>query len=180
MKEIDKIELQFNKSKISLYILVTIIFVVIGVLFSTHPENFNSLKIRNPNFIRIVGILAIIFFGTAVFFIFLKLFDKKSALIIDETGIIDYTNFSSIGLIKWEDIQEIKTEKVASTKFILIYVFNPEIYLNKAKGLKKLLLKGNNLQYKTPLSITFSTIKCDFNQIEKFIYETFERQRKKT
>ena len=72
------------------------------------------------------------------------MFDNAIGLIIDEMGITDNSNASSIGLIKWVDIKEIRTEQEASTKFLLIYTNNPEEYLDKAKGFKRKLMRGNN------------------------------------
>jgi hypothetical protein len=98
-------------------------------------------------------------------------------LIINEDGIIDNTNASSIGLIKWADITEIRTEQVMSTKFLLIYTNNPKQILEKAKGIKRKLLEGNMKKYGTPLSITSNTIKYNFTDLEKLLNDKLNSQR---
>lgn len=165
----NKIEIQLSKTKNILMLLGALGFVTLGVLFIITPEAFISLRMRNPQVIRIAGISSVLFFGAASAYGLRKLFDNRIGLTIDENGILDNTNASSIGLIKWTDITKIKTAQVASAKFLLIYVKNPNLYLNMVKGLKRKLLAGNNRIYGTPFSITSNSLKCNFNDLEKLI-----------
>ena len=123
-------------------------------------------------------IAVILFFEATGIYGIKKSFDKTIGLVIDEHGIFDNTNASSVGLIIWTDIIRIKTEQVASTKFLLIYTENPEKYLDKVKGFNRKLMEGNNRMYGTPLSITSNTLKCDFSNLEKLINERFNEHRK--
>ena len=93
------------------------------------------------------------------------MFGKTNRLTIDENGIFDNTNASSVGLINLTDITAIKTEQVASTKFQLIYTSNPDFYFDKVKGFKRELMEGNNRKYGTPLSITSNTLNYYFNDL---------------
>ena len=126
--------------------------------------------------IIISGILSVLFFGIAGVYAMKKLFVKRIGLTIDQNGIIDNTNASSVGLIKWEDITDIKTGQIASTKFLLIYISNPEFYLEKIKGFKRKILEGNNRMYGTPITITSSTLKCKFSDLEKLVKDKFNEQ----
>ncbi len=126
-----------------------------------------------------VGIASILFFGSTGIYGIKKMFDKTIGLTIDKNGIFDNTNASSVGLIKWSDITEIKTEQVASTKFLLIYTANPDFYLEKVKGFKRKLMEGNNRMYGTPLSITSNTLKYNFNDLEKLINDRLDKQRER-
>jgi hypothetical protein len=97
------------------------------------------------------------------------MFDNKVGLTIDENGIIDSTNATSIGLIKWSEITEIKTEQVMSTKFLLIFVKDQRKILEKASGMKRKLMEANAKMYGTPISITANTLKFDFDKLESLI-----------
>lgn len=165
----DKIEIQISKKKISILLIVAILFVVTGVFFILTPETFITILFRNPQVIRLAGIATVIFFGTAVIYGLRKFFDKKVGLIVDENGITDNSNASSVGLIEWNDIVEIKTEQVMSTRFLLIFISNPDIYLDRVNGFKQKLMKGNMKMYGTPLSITSNTLKYNFDDLEKII-----------
>jgi len=165
----DKIEIQISKTKISLLLIGALIFVILGILFSLTPEKFTTTIFRNPQIIRIVGIVAVLFFGAAGIYGLRKLFDKSVGLTIDDYGITDNSNASSVGLIDWADILDIKTEQVMSTRFLLIFVDNPDKYLERVNGFKRKLMKGNMKMYGTPLSITSNTLRYDFSDLERLI-----------
>ncbi len=106
-----------------------------------------------------------------------KLFDNNVGLTIDDNGIIDNTNALSIGLIKWADITEIRTEQVMSTKFLLIFTKDPNEILKKVGGMKSKLMAGNMKMYGTPFSITSTTLKYNFNELEKLLKDRLNEQR---
>jgi hypothetical protein len=63
-----------------------------------------------------------------------------------------------------------------STKFLLIFISNPDKYLDRVSGFKRKLMKGNMKIYGTPLSITSITLKCSFNELEKLIFGRLKDQ----
>ena len=143
---------------------------------------FNPINVRffylNPESIMLFGVVGILFFGAAVIYGVKKLFDKKVGLIIDSNGITDNSNASSIGLIEWNDISDIRVMQVMSTKFLLIDILNPEKYIGKAKnGVQAKLMKANMSIYQTPLSITSNTLRYDFGELEKLIRNEFKRNK---
>ena len=169
----DKVEIQLSKTKLLLGIVGSILFVLLGFYLFTL-----ELQIRyNPILVKIIGVSSILFFGATGIYGIKKMFDKTIGLTIDENGILDNTNASSVGLIKWSDITEIKTKQISSTKFLLIYTKKPERYLDKVKGFKRKLMEGNNKLYGTPLSITSNTLKCNFSDLEKLINSKLNEQR---
>jgi len=175
----NKIEIPISKTKISFLLIGALIFVILGVLFSLTPDKFTTTIFRNPQIIRIVGIVAVLFFGTAGVYGLRKLFDKSVGLTIDDYGITDNSNASSVGLIDWSDILDIKTEQVMSTRFLLIFVDNPDKYLERVNGFKRKLMKANMKMYGTPLSITSNTLRYDFSELERLIKEKLIEKKEK-
>ena len=173
----NKIEIQLSKTKLLLGIGGSILFVVLGFyLFTTiadKPTRFN------PLLVQCVGIAGILFFTATGIYGIMKVFDKKVGLTIDGDGIVDNTNASSLGLIKWSDIKEIKTEQVMSTKFLLVYVTDPMEILQRVKGIKRKLMEGNMKMYGTPLSITSNTLNCNFSYLEKILKDELEKHQGK-
>ncbi len=169
----NKIEIPLSNTKILLLLLAGVAFVIIGALFIIDPEEFVSPFKRSPEMIRIGGIASVLFFGPASIYAFLKLIDTKMGLSVDEVGIYDNTNATSVGLIKWTDITEIKTGQVASTKYLLILIHNPVDYINRMKGFQRKISEANNKIYGTPLSISSNTLKYDFNDLERLLKERF-------
>ncbi len=176
----EKIEIPVSKTKISFLLIGALIFVILGVLFSLVPDKFTTAVFKNPQLIRIVGIVGVLFFGAAGIYGIRKLFDKAVGLIIDDNGITDNTNASSVGLIDWSDILEVKTEQVMSTRFLLIFVDNPDEYLKRVNGFKRKLMKGNMKMYGTPLSINSNTLRYDFCDLERLIKKKLIERKEKT
>ncbi len=174
-------ETKVIKSSNKKFILWTIgggIFVVLGILFIFSPDKFITLLIKNTLLIRLIGIIAVIFFGFALIILTKKvLFDKNLGIIINEEGIIDNSSFVGVGLIKWEDITSIEKSKVRSTYFLLINVKNPKYYINTPNRIKSNLLKANYKSYGTPISISANFISCSFAQLENIILNSFEKYR---
>jgi hypothetical protein len=174
-----KVEILLSKTKILLLLLGSAAFVILGVMLIIAPHTFISHGFKSALIISLAGITSVIFFGLALIYGFRKLFDKTMGLTIDGNGITDNTNASSVGLINWKDITEIKTARVMSTRFLLIYTTNPGIYLDKSKGLKKKLMQNNMRTYGTPLSINSNTLKYDFDDLEKLLIAGLNEQHEK-
>jgi len=173
----NKIEIPLSKTKLLLGIGGSILFVILGFyLFTTIADQQTRFY---PTLVKGIGIAGILFFGATGIYSIKKMFDKNIGLTIDEYGIIDNTNELSIGLIKWAEITEIKTEQVMSTKFLLIYTSDPNRILEKVKGMKRKLMAVNMKMYGTPLSITSNTLKYNFNDLEKLLKDKLKEQREK-
>lgn len=174
----DKIEIPLSKTKIALLVAASAIFVALGVVFTATPSTFLSPVTPSPGVVRVVGILSALFFGFAGAYGVKKLLDKTIGLTVDARGITDNTNASSVGLVSWEDITEIKTGQIMSNKFLLIYTANPEKYIARKAGFYKKIVMGNMKMYGTPITITSSTLKCSFAELEKHISSQFMAQQK--
>lgn len=169
------IEIKLSKKKLSLLFTAAIGFVICSILFIINPSHFVSFIVRSEKIIFLIGIIGIIVFGIASIFLFIKLFDNNLGLIINNEGIIDNTNSSSIGLIKWTDIINIRQENVMSTKFLLIEVKNPEEYIERTGKLKKFTLKQNMNTYGTPLTLTSVGLQSSFEDLRKTIIDSWEK-----
>ncbi|MDA6071095.1 hypothetical protein NJT12_15880 [Flavobacterium sp. AC] len=170
-------EIKLSKRKLILLLLASIWFITISSAFILYPERFISFIFFNEKIIKNIGFIGLPFFGLASLLLVKKMFDNKPGLIINEKGITDNSNSSSIGLIKWSDITEISLGRVMSTQFLLIKVSNPEDYIQKANQMKKLLLKQNLKTYGTPITITSVGLQCSFEDLEQMILESYNQNR---
>jgi len=179
MKE--KIEIPLSKNKLLLGIGGSLLFVILGIWLFLNAGNFHENSFRslsNPIVAKGIGVLSILFFGAIGIFGLKKLFDKKVGLTIDSKGITDNSNGSSVGLIEWNDITDIMTNQVMSTKFLLVIVKNPEKYIEKTNSrMKAKLMRSNMKMYGTPLSISPNTLKYDFEKLEQLILTEFKRNK---
>lgn len=170
MKETDKIIIPLSKSKITILLTGSIIFVIIGVLFILHPDRFLTIFLKNKEIIRITGFASVGFFGLCAIFYIVKLFDNNPGLIIDKNGILDNSSGISSGLITWQDIQDINVLEIARQKIILIVVSNPEDYIARQKsGFKRKILRLNYRKYETPVQITANGLKIKFERLHTLL-----------
>lgn len=172
------IEIALSKTKIVGLLIGAIVFVTLGILFVINPDTFVSPIMRNPEIIRVTGIVAICFFGIGIVFIARKLFDSKPGLKIDEYGITDNTNATSMGLIEWEDITGIEKKQVMSNRFLILHTNRPEKYIDRAKNvITKKAMDMNNKTYGSPITIISNSLKIDFNDLEKLIRLELEKRK---
>lgn len=170
-------KIKFSKRKLIFLLLTGIGFVIISLLFMLYPERFISFIFFNERVIKNIGYIGLPFFGLVSILLTKKLFDNKPGLIINKKGIIDNSNSSSIGLIKWSDITKISQKEVVSTKFLLVEIRNPQEYIEKANQIKKLLLKQNLNTYGTPITLTSVGLKCSFEELEQLILESYNQSK---
>lgn len=173
-----KIEIPLSKTKIVLLLLGSIAFVIVGMLFMLDPETFITSRLRSPEVIRIVGIVAVAFFGLCLILIVRKLFDNGVGLTIDQNGITDNSSSIHLGLIEWDDILEIETIQIASTKMLKLKTDKPEKYIERAKNtFIKRAMAANHKLYGSPLNISSVSLKVKFDELEKIVMNEFNKRR---
>lgn len=160
-------EIKISKIKLALMVIGSVIFIGLGLWFLSNPNQFDPIS---EYLILIIGIALILFFGICLTFMIRKLFDNSIGLIINEKGITDNSSGTSVGLIEWNDISEIQTTQIASTKFIMIETSNPEKYINRAKNtITRRAMEANYKMYGTPLSISSNTLHIKFDELWQMI-----------
>jgi len=161
------VQIPLSKNKIILGIIGSSVFIIAGILFLTgFPENMVPVS---PATIKIMGTISILFFGGTFLLGIRKIIDKKMGLIVDEQGITDNSSAISVGLIDWVDITEIKSAQLMSTRFLLIMVKNPEKYIGRAKLYQAKIMRTNSNMYGTPISIASTTLKYNFDDLERLL-----------
>ncbi|OWY25480.1 hypothetical protein C7N43_36870 [Sphingobacteriales bacterium UPWRP_1] len=172
------IEIPLSKSKIALRAGGSVLFVLLGYyLFTTLSAGQSAAWAA---FVKGVGAAAMLFFTITALYGVKKLFDKNIGLTIDAQGITDNTHASSIGLIKWQDITDIKTAQIMSNRFLLIYTQNPHAILEKYSGIRRKLMEQNMKMYGTPVTITADTLQYPFDELEKLLAESLHQARNRT
>lgn len=173
----NKIQIPLSKTKILLTISASILFIVLGIYAIAAIAD--QQKRYHPIVVKVAGAASICFFGAVGIYGVRKMFNEHVGLTIDDDGIIDHTNASSIGLIRWENITEIRVEQIRSTKFLLIYTNNPDEIINRATGFKRMLINGNMNMYGTPLSITATMLKYRIDDLETLLHERLNKYRER-
>ena len=173
------IEIPLSKKKLTLMVIGSLIFVVLGILFVTSPEKYTSSIMRSPTIIFISGLASILFFGLCFFFILKKLGDKSPGLIISDEGIMDNSSGVSVGQIKWTEIEDISVIKVYRQKLIMLQIKNPQDYIDKqTSSFKRKMMTINYKMYGTPVSLTANGLKISFNELLSTLTEKLNATQK--
>lgn len=168
----NRIEIPLSKTKTLLGVAASFLFVTLGIFLLT--KHAWAQPVFNPLLVQITGILCILFFGTTAVLGIRKWMERKIALIIDDAGIFENSHSTSAGWIPWADITGIRIGQVATTRFILIDVKNPDKYLAESSGFKRKILKANMNLYNTPLAITATTLDTNFDKLVQLLNAYFD------
>ena len=161
-----QIEISLSKMKLTLMVIGSLLFVVIGILFVINPEKYTTPLMRNPTVIFISGLASILFFSLCFVFIAKKLGDNSLGLIISDKGIFDNSSGLSAGQILWSDIENISVIKIHRQRLIMLQVTNPQEYIDKqTSSFKRKMMQLNFKIYGTPLSITSNGLKISFDEL---------------
>ena len=85
----------------------------------------------------------IFFFGLCSYYYAKRIFQDRSLLLVDETGVIDHSTAFAVGHIPWEDITSIQLTAYLNQTFISIAVKNEEAYLSQMNFLQRSAYKAN-------------------------------------
>lgn len=165
-----QLSIPIHKSKLIFPMLGAIVFVILGFwLFFvvSHQQTY-----VHPNVISSLGLVSVLFFGFIGFLLLKKIIDKKSGVIISNKGIIDHSSIFNLGLIPWSDIIGAAQVKVMSKNFLMIYVNDPQNYINKGTTVfSRALLKSNYNTHGSPVAIHLNSLDYKASELEQLILE---------
>lgn len=169
------IEIPSSKRNLAFMLLGAAIFVALGIMLLVLPggELFDGDRI----IIRIVGLVAILFFGGMGYLIARRYRDQRIGLRIDERGITDHSSGVSIGLIEWADIEAIDTARMGTERFLVLRTHQPEKYIERAtNGLMRGALRANHRITGSPLNISARALDISFEELHTTLQAAWERQ----
>lgn len=164
------LEIQINKNRILLLLVVTAIVIPLGVLL----VYFGYLEGEIPPELTVVLVFAIPFLMYFFWTTLQKVINKSPGLVLDNRGILDPMNFSEIGIISWENITQVKIVKHQFSEFLLIQLKNDEVVLNRLSGLKKTMSKNYINAFGTPIVLTLNNLKIDKFELIKIIQDKIQ------
>jgi len=170
-----KTEIPLSRTKTIFGIVACISLALFILNVSTVISRDNSS--RSKDMMNAGSTMLIIFMAITVWLI-IKLFNRKPGLVINETGITDNASSIKAGLIKWQDIKNIRSVKQHSNQLLLITVTNPNKYIDVAHSLKKPVLQMNINMHGTPVIIPSATLNYDFAELQTVLTEAYKKYKK--
>lgn len=157
-----QIEIQSSKAKIYKGLLGSLAFVAIDCWFIT----------CFPAPLALLGGVSILLFGGFLLLFVKQLIENKPGLLIDNESITDNSRAGSAGRILWSDVTTIYEIETKHGKAILLYVKNPEHYIDRQTGFfRRWILRANFTEYKTPIVVSALTLKIPFEALLSLIVE---------
>lgn len=148
-----------SKTKTVLLLAGTVAFVVVsfGLIGLAYTHQYADKWL-----IYIFSIIAILFFGSIGIYGSTRLKDKKPLVIVDQQGIYNHTNACGEQRVLWSEITGIETAQMKGSKFLLIYVSDPQKFILNGNKFQKILMQLNAKTYGTPVSLTTQNLKCKY------------------
>ncbi len=100
---------------------------------------------------------------------------KKTGIALSTHGIKISTNPMRDQSFSWKEITNIKFIKIFFLKYILIYIREPEVYLEKQNIFRKILMKSDIQKFGTPVKIPIHNISKTPHEIAQIISDYTKR-----
>ncbi len=122
-----------------------------------------------------IGIMGTIFFGFCFLFILKRFIFPKAILMVDSRGITDHSSATSVGLIPWEEIEDVFMTQTFNQEFITIKLNNTATRLSEKNFVRSIFNKCNTALYSEgQICITLQSTRADINEVLKIILERFD------
>lgn len=172
----ERIEIYSSKKK-SLFLLIgSLLFVLGGVYIFMNVEIFTGYRSRNPFFIKIIGIISILFFGLGIYVSVRQLLSNQLILIIDNQGLNVNPKKSQTEFIKWKNIIGFSELEIQNQKIIVINVNNSSHWIEKEKNrLRKKLMEFSYNECGSPFSLATNTMQINNAQLIDILNKYFNK-----
>lgn len=162
------------KFTIGMFLVTVLLILPIIIYFTDIPWITSDI----PLFFVILSSLCVPVCAFCTIGYFKEIFDEKPVLIVNEIGINEGMSHNSVGMIKWEDIQNINIiPYMDKTYFICIFLKTPEKYINNQKILNKLNKQSTTNKWG---HISFSSLyfKKEFKEVIEIMQYYFAQNNK--
>ncbi len=98
-----------GRKKLLLPILLTAVFVAIGIAMVTRP-------ITSETTVVLIGWVGLLFFGPGLLILISRVLWPRPILQVDSAGVTNRTNLASVPFLAWSDISETKLTQAVGTR----------------------------------------------------------------
>ncbi|MEJ5092334.1 hypothetical protein GEO21_20075 [Sphingobacterium faecium] len=172
----NEIRITFNSKRKIGIIIIFLLFSLLGLFFIFQSNILITIWIiKNKLFIQFLGLITFLL-STIFLALFVNMYSRKTALILDSEGIIDTSSpIRNTRRIRWQNIVDIQKLELSGSTFILVFVDNPQQYINEENKLSKWINKNNYKFYRTPISISVVSLNTYVDTLEKQLKENWKK-----
>ena len=169
------IVINFNKKRKWILACINVIFIISGLWMVLNPGKFTFHLLPFDIFIRIVGLISLLFFGFGFLISIRSLYFRKVALIIKNVGIMDNSNYLGLGFLAWHQIRGIYQINEGAVYMIKIELLDANYFIEKeASFIKKILLKKQHRKFGSPVIIPMIALSAYVDTLEKQLIDRWD------
>jgi hypothetical protein len=173
------INIPLSKSKIRRSIIISAVFIVLGLFMIFKGGEMMGNKIVKKYIVIAAGVLVVPLCCWTLYYGIKKLKDEQDGLSITDLGIYDNCSGANLGLIKWEDVTGFREFDNRGTKSIFILIGNPDEYISKANSFfTKKILQANCKMGGTPIAVSAVSLSVSYEKLKEYIATGYETYRK--
>jgi hypothetical protein len=134
-------------------------FVAVSFFLFTQP------RFRNDWFVKVVCVIAIVFFGAAFFFILSRLLKPRPAVILRGDGIVDESSGLAAGLVPWSEITSVHVATIHGQRLLCLALSYPDVVLSQQPAAKRSLMQANMGLVGAPVVIAMDSLTMPGDQL---------------
>lgn len=147
-----------SKGKLLFLVVAALAMVIIQILFLVYADELamSETARRRPIgalLVRYVPYIGIPFFGACAIYGIYRLIKVKPSVIVNDEGIYDNSSAVSIGLIRWDEIENLIIHRIGLQKFVGIIPRDYETVKRRLPAWKRALMVGNKSMSAAPFNI---------------------------
>lgn len=165
-------EIPFRKSKnVTLYLAGFLLILAAMFLLFMPPLVAHTVFGSSLFF----GIIAILFLASAFKLIQIawrRTNSRSPGMLVNAKGIEDFTSKINEGFLSWSEVADFEVKEVVSSKFIVVYLHNPEQYLSsQKKGWRKNQLLDRYKNYGSPYCVATTSLQTNTKALYELLKE---------
>lgn len=157
--------------KLGKLLFFSVIFVILGAVFLYLGLLSNE---EISMIMAVVGLICVVLFGFCLFYFASRMINKQPSLIVNDVGITDQSSYIQAGTISWEEIKDIELYSMMNQRMIGIKLHNPEKFMSKQTGFKKMLMRANQGMVDTPINIAEAGLPMSLEELYLIIIQKWK------
>ena len=165
-------EIPYRKSKNITLFIAGFLLIIAGLFLIFNPPSNSHPILGNPMFLGFIA--GLFFIGTwkLVSTAWRRTKSKAAGMRVDELGLEDFTNKMNIGHLSWDKVSKLEVKEVVSSKFIVVYLHDPEAYISSQDDdWRKRQLRSRLSDYGSPYCVSTSSLQTNTSALFDLLQE---------
>ncbi len=173
----ERVEVYFDKRKITVYLLLSLVFISLGIRLTTEPGTLLLLGLI-PVSQMTVGIIATGIFAISAYALIRRWMRKLPVLIIDEKGIYDYMITPSGIEIPWASIYDAEIRRISMRqRIVILSLYDAAAFIEQLPaGYRKKVAGINYKSIGSPATINASGLTIKPEELLQLLKDRIETQ----